>query len=146
MVVSCYQVESSSSAKELPEVWLDFDQRKKSRFKAFDSEGQALEVYLPHGTVLRGGMILVGDDGRRVRVNAKPQSLSEVRGDAASLLPIAYHLGNRHLPLEIETTSLRYESDHVIDDMVRHLGLVPTQIEAPFEPIDGAYKHHHHEP
>ena len=146
MVVSCYQVESSSSAKELPEVWLDFDQRKKSRFKAFDSEGQALEVYLPHGTVLRGGMILVGDDGRRVRVNAKPQSLSEVRGDAAELLPIAYHLGNRHLPLEIETTSLRYESDHVIDDMVRHLGLVPTQIEAPFEPIDGAYKHHHHEP
>jgi urease accessory protein len=146
MVVSCYQVESSSSAKELPEVWLDFDQRKKSRFKAFDSEGQALEVYLPHGTVLRGGMILVGDDGRRVRVNAKPQSLSEVRGDAAVLLPVAYHLGNRHLPLEIETTSLRYESDHVIDDMVRHLGLVPTQIEAPFEPIDGAYKHHHHEP
>jgi len=101
---------------------------------------------LPHGTVLRGGMILVGDDGRRVRVSAKPQSLSEVRGDAAALLPIAYHLGNRHLPLEIETSSLRYERDHVIDDMVRHLGLVPTQIEAPFEPIDGAYKHHHHEP
>ena len=146
MVVSCYQVESSSPEKELPEVWLDFDQRKRSRFKAFDSDGQALEIYLPHGTVLRGGMILVGDDGRRVRVNAKPQSLSEVRGDAAALLPIAYHLGNRHLPLEIETTSLRYESDHVIDDMVRHLGLVPTQIEAPFEPIDGAYKHHHHEP
>jgi urease accessory protein len=79
-------------------------------------------------------------------VSAKPQSLSEVRGDAAALLPIAYHLGNRHLPLEIETSSLRYERDHVIDDMVRQLGLVPSQIEAPFEPIDGAYKHHHHEP
>jgi len=95
--------------------------------------------------VLRHGMILIDEAGRRVRVVARPQSLSEVRGEASALLPLAYHLGNRHLPLEVEPTALRYESDHVIDDMVRQLGLTPIQIEAPFQPLDGAYKHGHHE-
>jgi len=145
MINSCFRFDSGPSDETLPEVALDYDQRKKSRFRATDSEDEILEVYLPRGTVLRHGMILIDEAGRRVRVVARPQSLSEVRAEASVLLPLAYHLGNRHLPLEVESTVLRYESDHVIDDMVRQLGLTPTQIEAPFQPLDGAYKHAHHE-
>ena len=145
MINSCFRFDFGSSDETLPEVALDYDQRKKSRFRATDSEDEILEVYLPRGTVLRHGMILIAEAGRRVRVVARPQSLSEVRGEPSALLPLAYHLGNRHLPLEVESTALRYESDHVIDDMVRQLGLTPTQVEVPFQPLDGAYKHGHHE-
>lgn len=136
-------VESEVQDQMLPELLLDFDSRKKCRFRATDSEGHVVEAFLPRGTVLTHGSVLVSDANRRVRVVAKPEPLSEVRGTAEALLPVVYHLGNRHLAVQLEGSIIRYARDHVIDGMVRHLGFEPVPVDMPFQPIDGAYKHHH---
>ena len=138
-------VESDTQDQMLPELLLNLDSRKKCRFRATDSEGQVVEVFLPRGTVLTNGSVLVSEANRRVRVVAKPEPLSEVRGTAEALLPVVYHLGNRHLAVQIEGSVIRYARDHVIDDMVRHLGFEPVPVDMPFQPIDGAYKHHNHQ-
>ena len=144
MRVSFQIVESETQEQTLPELLLDFDSRKKCRFRATDSEGHVVEAFLPRGTVLTHGTVLVSDGNRRVRVVAKAEPLSEVRGTAEALLPVVYHLGNRHLPVQLEGSVIRYARDHVIDGMVRHLGFEPVPVDMPFQPIDGAYKHHHH--
>ena len=130
--------------KRAATVELDWDVRQKSRFDATDSTGRVLGVFLPRGTVVRGGDVLVAEDGSLVRVQAAPQQVLEVRACAAhgspfDLLRAAYHLGNRHVPLELKPDHLKLEPDHVLADMLRHQHLIVTEGNLPFEPESGAY-------
>ncbi len=125
-------------------VQLDWDVRQKSRFEATDSQGRTLGVFLPRGTVVRGGDVLVAEDGSLVRVQAAAQAVLVVtpcptHGNSLDLLRAAYHLGNRHVSLELQAERLQLEPDHVLAEMLRQMHLIVTSAEAPFEPESGAY-------
>ena len=128
---------------------LDWDTRSRSRFGARDSRGRELAVFLPRGSVLRDGDALVGADGSLLRVQAAAQPVLQVRADdALTLLRAAYHLGNRHVPLQIGPDLLQLEPDPVLADMLRRMGLEVGETLAAFEPEAGAYNgrhggHHH---
>src|SRR5204862_4681428 len=99
--------------------------------------------FLARGQVVRGGDVLVGEDGSLIAVKAKAQPVLVVtpgaHGSPLDLLRAAYHLGNRHVPLEVSATRLQLEPDHVLAEMLRRMGLVVEAVEAPFEPEAGAY-------
>lgn len=119
---------------------LPFQLRSRSRFRAQLDNGESVGVMLARGQVLRGGDLLLADDGRVVSVEAARESVSTVfSGDPRLLARAAYHLGNRHVALQIDSLWLRYGHDHVLDDMVRGLGLRVVVDEQPFEPEAGAY-------
>ena len=134
------------------EVSLDWDVRQKSRFDATDSQGRMLGVFLPRGTLVRGGDVLVAEDGSLVRVLAAPQPVLVVRacaehGTPFDLLRAAYHLGNRHVALELKPDHLKLEPDHVLADMLRGQHLIVNEASEAFEPEGGAYGnagHGHH--
>ena len=130
--------------KRASSVELDWDVRQKSRFDATDSTGRALGVFLPRGSVVRGGDVLVAEDGSLIVVKAAPQPVMVVRhctehGSAFDLMRAAYHLGNRHVQLELQSERLLLERDHVLADMLRHMHLLVNDDELPFEPEGGAY-------
>ena len=130
--------------KRAAEVELDWDVRSRSRFDATDSTGRKLGVFLPRGQVVRGGDVLVAEDGSLLRVVAKPQPLLVVRpcskhGSPFDLLRAAYHLGNRHVQLELQADRLQLEPDHVLADLLRQMHLIVSEAQAPFEPEAGAY-------
>jgi len=130
--------------KRAARVSLDWDVRQKSRFDATDSQGRALGVFLPRGTVVRGGDVLVGEDGTLVVVDAAPQPVLRVthcteHGTPFDLLRAAYHLGNRHVQLELKPDHLQLEPDHVLAELLRHMHLIVNETKAPFEPEGGAY-------
>jgi urease accessory protein len=130
--------------KRAATVELDWDVRQKSRFEATDSQGRTLGVFLPRGTVVRGGDVLVVDDGSLLRVLAAPQPVLVVRacaehGTPFDLLRAAYHLGNRHVALELKPDHLKLEPDHVLADMLRQQHLIVTEAAEAFEPEGGAY-------
>lgn len=140
--------------KRAPTLELDWDLRSKSRFSATDSSGREIGVVLPRGTSLRGGDVLVAEDGSLVRVIAAAQPVLQVRfctehGSAFDLLRAAYHLGNRHVPLELQADLLQFEPDPVLADMLRRQHLIVTEAQAAFEPEGGAYGegagHGHHQ-
>jgi len=119
---------------------LPLDKRVRSRLRVTLDDGRAAGVYLERGQVLRDGDLLGSADGLVVQVRAAAEPVSEAPCDDPLLLARAcYHLGNRHVPLQIEPGLLRYPHDHVLDDMLRGLGLQPAFAEAPFEPERGAY-------
>ncbi len=125
-------------------VSLDWDVRQKSRFDATDSQGRALGVFLPRGAVVRGGDVLVAEDGSLIAVEAAPQPVLVVthcaqHGSSFDLTRAAYHLGNRHVPLELKPDHLKLEPDHVLADLLRQMHLTVTAEDAPFEPENGAY-------
>jgi urease accessory protein len=124
-------------------ITLTFDERQRSRYKTLLDSGEEAWIILvgsARGGVLRGGDVLKSTDGRAVKVRAKAEPLMEVRSDNASLLArAAYHLGNRHAHVEVNQNALRFERDHVYAEMLQGLGLAATEIEAPFEPEQGAY-------
>lgn len=134
------------------EVVLDWDVRQKSRFETTDSLGRTLGVFLPRGTVIRGGDVLVGVDGGVVRVVAAPQSVLKIshcteHGSPYDLIRAAYHLGNRHVPIELKPDHLKIEPDHVLAEMLRAMHLIVHAVNEPFEPESGAYSsggHAHH--
>jgi urease accessory protein len=130
--------------KRTSHVALDWDVRCKSRFDATDSAGRLLGVFLPRGQVVRGGDVLVAEDGTLIRVDAAPQPVLVVRqcpthGSAFDLQRAAYHLGNRHVQLELKPDRLQLEPDHVLADMLRQMHLIVSEETAPFEPESGAY-------
>ena len=103
-------------------------------------DGREAGVFLARGETLRDGDLLGSADGTLVCVRAAAEPVSEVHCDDPLLLARAcYHLGNRHVALQITPGRLRYQHDHVLDDMLRGLGLQPAFVEAPFEPEPGAY-------
>ena len=119
---------------------LSFDYRTRSRLRARTVGGIEVGLFLPRGTILRGGQRLQADDGTVIGVRAAVEALTEARCEDPLLLArAAYHLGNRHVALQIEHALLRYQHDHVLDEMLRGLGLVPVCVKAPFQPEPGAY-------
>ncbi|MEX8494683.1 urease accessory protein UreE [Sphaerotilus sp.] len=127
-----------------PSVELDWDVRQKSRFDATDSSGRHLGIFLPRGTLVRGGDVLIAEDGSMVRVRAAPQPVLVVRpcsehGTPFDLVRAAYHLGNRHVQLELQPDHLKFEPDHVLADMLRQMHLTVTEEQSAFEPEGGAY-------
>ena len=126
---------------------LPFEQRQKSRLRIRLDNGRDAGLFLPRGTVLRHGDRLRATSGLVVEVRAAPETVSTARADDALLLArAAYHLGNRHVALQLGSGWLRYSHDHVLDDMARELGLTVSREQAPFEPEAGAYggeRHHH---
>ena len=123
---------------------LDWDTRQKSRFDATDSLGRALGVFLPRGTVVRGSDVLVAEDGSLIAVVAAPQNVLRIthctaHGSPYDLIRAAYHLGNRHVPIELKPDHLKIEPDHVLADMLRAMHLIVTPVDEAFEPENGAY-------
>ena len=119
---------------------LPFDSRNKSRLRTSLASGEEVGLMLERGSILRGGDLLLADDGRIVEVIAASETVSTVTSDDPwSLARAAYHLGNRHVALQIGAGWVRYQHDHVLDDMVRGLGLNVQVEQAPFEPEAGAY-------
>ena len=130
---------AASDALRLP-----FELRQRSRLRSRLEGGREVALLLPRGTVLRGGDRLRAVDGTVVAVIAADEQVSEVTAESPwTLARAAYHLGNRHVPLQLGEGWLRYGHDHVLDDMVRGLGLEVRVHEAPFEPESGAYSHSH---
>ena len=130
--------------KRAATVELDWDVRQKSRFGATDSQGRSLGIFLPPGSVVRGGDVLVAEDGSLIRVVAAPQRVLRITACAAHGSPFdltraAYHLGNRHVPIELQRDHLKIEPDHVLADMLRAMHLIVTAQDLPFEPEGGAY-------
>ncbi|SEK13792.1 urease accessory protein [Variovorax sp. OK212] len=128
---------------------LDWDIRQKSRFDATDSQGRQIGVFLPRGTAVRGGDMLVAEDGSLVRVIAAPQPVLRIthctaHGTPFDLTRAAYHLGNRHVPIELKPDHLKIEPDHVLADMLRSMHLIVVAVEEAFEPEGGAYGSHEH--
>lgn len=131
---------------------LPLDSRVKSRLRATLDDGRDVGLFLERGQVLKHGDILSNQEGLLVQVHAANETVSTVNCDDALLLARAsYHLGNRHVAVQIQPGQLRYLHDHVLDDMLQGLGLTVCVEQAPFEPESGAYgsagshHHHHHE-
>lgn len=119
---------------------LSFERRARSRQRVRLDDGSEARVLLPRGTVLRGGDVLAGPQGEPVRIRGAPEAVSTAAStDPATLLRGAYHLGNRHIAVQLGAGWLRYLHDHVLDEMLRRLGLEVGFAQLPFEPEAGAY-------
>ena len=120
---------------------IPIDQRTKSRLKVTLDDGREAGLFLPRGRVLRGGDLLRSTEGLVIKVQAAAETVSTVyTTDTLALAKACYHLGNRHVPLQITPDWVRYQHDHVLDDMIQGLGLSVKVEQAPFEPEAGAYK------
>ena len=119
---------------------LPFESRCKSRLRTRLASGEEAGLFLERGRVLRGGDRLLGNDGRVVEVVAAQETLMEAASDdPLQLARAAYHLGNRHVAVQVMAGRLRFAQDHVLGEMACGLGLRVTELEAPFEPEAGAY-------
>jgi urease accessory protein len=128
------------------ELVLPFELRQKTRLRTQTTAGEEAGLFLPRGAVLRDGDFLEAQDGRVVRVTAKPEKVLQIGcPDPVQLARIAYHLGNRHVALQIGAGWLRIANDYVLRQMVEGLGAIVVLTEAPFEPEAGAYGGHHHQ-
>ena len=122
---------------------LPFEMRSRSRYRAVLDSGDAVGVLLPRGTILRGGDKVRASDGRIVAIVAAPEPLLEARCRGILHARAAYHLGNRHVAVEVGDGWLRLLRDHVLETMLRGLGVETADVTAPFEPEAGAYSHGH---
>ena len=116
---------------------LPFDLRQKSRLRAKLHSGEEVALILPRGSIMRGGDRVKTQDGREVEIVAAPEKLLHI--EAASLARVAYHLGNRHVPVQVGEGFLRIAEDHVLEEMLHKLGARVSRVQAPFEPEAGAY-------
>ncbi len=131
-------------------ILLDFDRRHRRRIMLCTDGGKNILLDLPTAVRLRHGDGLRLLDGSIVRIVARPEKLLEIHAhDEGELVRIAWHLGNRHLPVQLLGERIRLRADHVIEEMVERLGGHVDHIEAPFDPEPGAYagghQHHHHD-
>jgi urease accessory protein len=138
--------------KAVGQLRLPFDLRQKSRLRTQLVSGEDAWLLLPRGDILRGGDKLLANDGRVIEVIAAMEAVIHITcADATALAKAAYHLGNRHVPVEVGEGYLRIAADHVLAEMLSGLGATLTPMQAPFEPEGGAYGghgahggHHHH--
>ncbi|MFE4104858.1 urease accessory protein UreE [Almyronema epifaneia] len=139
----------SDEVNRLPDFRLSLtaEERSRSRHRFTADNGEAVYLNLPRGTHLRGGDLLhEGNLDALVQIVAKPEPILTVMGTTPlDLLRAAYHLGNRHVPLEITPTYLRLAEDQVLAAMLQQLGLQVMNETAPFEPEVGAYQSHSHD-
>ncbi len=127
---------------------LDYDDRKRGRFKSVTDSGQEIGVFLDRGKVLRQGQVLKTECGKIIVIIAKPEMVTTAKcDDSLVFAKCCYHLGNRHVPLQIGDCWLCFKPDHVLEEMVHLLGMKIEQHSLPFDPESGAYKggHHHHD-
>jgi urease accessory protein len=127
---------------------LPFESRRKSRLRAKLESGVEVALRLERGVVLHDGDRLIADNGGIVQIVAADEAVAVVTADdPLRLMRAAYHLGNRHIPVQVGPGWLRLEQDHVLEHMLEHLGVRVTHEQAPFEPEAGAYGgfhgHHH---
>lgn len=140
--------------KRAASVELRWDVRSKSRFDAVDSQGRVLGVFLPPGTVLRGGDALVAEDGSLIKVVAAAQPVLKVshcaqHGGPVDLLRAAYHLGQRHAQIELQANCLLLQPDAGLAEWLRGMHLIVDEQESVFEPeapTDAAGPAHAHGP
>jgi urease accessory protein len=121
------------------------EDRTRSRHRFMTVEGEEINLQLQRGTVLREGDILADEQDQAIAiVIAKPEPVVTVTAkQPLEFLRAAYHLGNRHISLEITENYLRLSPDSVLEDMVLQMGLTITHETQPFQPESGAYHHHH---
>jgi urease accessory protein len=125
-------------------VTLDAQERRRRRVVLTGERGTKFLLDLPQATALRDGDGLLLDDGGVVRVAGRPEALIEIAAaNPRELARLAWHIGNRHLDVQIVGDRLRIRRDHVIEDMLHGLGARLSPIEAPFDPEHGAYGHLH---
>ena len=130
----------NQSARAATTRTLRYEQRQRCRLRVRLDDGREAALRLGRGVTLRDGDRLRADDGSVIEVRAADEALSTVRSqDPLALARACYHLGNRHTPLEIRDDRIRYAHDHVLDEMLRGLGLEVSAEQAPFEPEPGAY-------
>jgi urease accessory protein len=142
MILATIVLPQRSRATE--QINLTFDQREKSRIRSKTTGGEELGLQLKIGTVLSHGDKLQLTDGRVVEVIAADEALHEVRAASATQLArIAYHIGNRHVPLQVNDDHLLMLPDHVLRAMVEGLGGTVSEVTRPFQPESGAYGHSH---
>jgi len=122
---------------------LPFESRQKSRLLTRLASGEEVGLKLPRGEILRGGDLVTASDGRVIEIVAVPEKLLHV--ESGSLAKAAYHLGNRHVPVQVGEGFLRIAEDHVLEEMLLKLGAKVSHVEAPFEPEAGAYSGAHHQ-
>jgi urease accessory protein len=137
-------IDAHNRARVIDEVVLAADERHRRRVALTGARGTSFLLDLPHATILRHGC------GSVVRVVGKPEALVEISAaSTAALARLAWHIGNRHIEVQVVGECLRMRRDHVLEDMLRGLGAHLHAIEAPFEPETGAYHshgpHHHHD-
>jgi urease accessory protein len=131
-------------ASAVDAVALDAHERHRRRVVLSGERGATFLLDLPRATALRHGDGLVLDDGTIVRVIGRPEPLVEIAAaNAHDLARLAWHIGNRHVDVQIVGERLRIRRDHVIEEMLRGLGARLEPVEAPFDPERGAYEHHH---
>jgi len=143
-----FKTKAPSGSQATGQLRLPFDLRQKSRLRTKLTDGEEAWLLLPRGDILRGGDKLLASDGRVVEVIAQPEDVLHVEcADATALARTAYHLGNRHVPVQVGDGFLRIGADHVLAQMLRGLGATLTPMREPFEPEAGAYGasggHHH---
>jgi urease accessory protein len=139
-MIECYQRLSAQTLTADADLTLSWQDRQRSRIQARTDAGEVIGIFLERGHPLMHGDILVGNDGRYFRVQAQSECLMEVRTERSHLFARAcYHLGNRHTPVQIEPGVIRFAPDHVLADMLERMGLDVCQVEAPFQPENGAY-------
>jgi urease accessory protein len=136
---------AATPSAQMLKLVLPFEQRRKARQRARLTAGFEVGIQLPRGTVLRGGDRLRAADDTVLEIVAAREPVSTVWSrDLRRLALVAYHLGNRHVALEIGTGWVRYLADHVLDGMIAQLGLAVIHHDEPFEPEAGAYSNHEH--
>ncbi len=125
-------------------VHLSFEERSKSRLLLRLDSGAQAALVVERGRLLRGGDRVRTQDGREVLIVAAEESLLEVCSDDPTLIArAAFHLGNRHVAVQVMVNRLRFPNDRVLEEMLKGLGLTISALRAPFEPEGGAYGHHH---
>jgi urease accessory protein len=139
------KIARGSDAAVAGRIELPFERRQKRWLRAPLASGEEVSLRLPRGVILRGGDLLAASDGRVIEVVAVPERLVHVEcATPDQLARLAYHLGNRHVPVHIGAGFLRLIEDPVLEDMLCGQGAKITHIEAPFEPEAGGYAGAHH--
>lgn len=139
-MLEAFEVVRNANTAAKMEATLTFEERQKSRYKTVTRGGVTLGWFIPRGEVLLDGDCLLCKTGELVRIIAAPETVSQLESqDQLLLTRAAYHLGNRHVPLQIGNGFLRYQHDHVLDAMVEGLGLNVRCQKLPFQPENGAY-------
>lgn len=150
MIKLTQKLDNPSDANNITaHAYLPIETRIKSRARITLNTGEEAGWVLPRGELIRGGDVLVGECGTQVEIRAADQRVSTATFTTGLMqAQAAYHLGNRHVPIQITKDTLCYQHDHVLDDMLKGLGLDVTVHDAPFEPEAGAYQqmgaHSHH--
>lgn len=132
--------DGNATPEESLSLTLPWSLRQRSRFRTRLDGGPEVGVFLSRGEVLRDGDQLATEDGRCVRVVAAPEDVAVARSqDARDLARACFHLGNRHVSLQIEEGCVRFQPDHVLESMLRELGLSVARETSAFQPEPGAY-------